>query len=314
MRCHADEGHGSATALLALVRRRLVRPDAVRGREDAFLFDHALIRDATYAAVAKTERARLHEQLARWLDRRGELDEIVGYHLEQSALLHLELGGDANHLVEEASERLARAGRQAAWARDNRAAVSLLTRAIALLPRTDLGRLELECEVSVPLKNVWEWRAALDLLEDVAVRAADLGARRLELRARVEQFWPRLVSGEVDVAAAQRTALDAVRVCESEDDHLGLARAWILLAMLEGRLRGQFDRAAEAARNAAECFARHGTPGFADYHLVDAMIDGSTPVDEATAFCESLLGRAGLPRSHEAYSARRTGVATRLGR
>ncbi len=296
----ADEGHGAATALLALVRRRLVRPDVIRGREDAFLFDHALIRDATYAAVAKTERARLHEQLARWLDRRGELDEIVGYHLEQAVLNQLEVGGSAEHLVEEASERLARAGRQAAWARDNRAAVSLLTRATVLLPRTDVRRLELECELSVPLKNLWEWRAALDLLDDVAVRAADLGNRRLELRARVEQVWPRLTSGEYDVEAASSTALDAVRVCESEGDLLGLARAWFLLVTVEGRLRGQFDGAFEAARNAAECFARHGTPGVADYFLVDAMLDGSTPVDQATVFCESLLGRADLPKSHEA--------------
>ena len=75
-----DEAPGAATALLALVRRRLVRPDTERPAEDAFLFDHALIRDATYAAIAKSERARLHEELARWLDRRGELDEIVGHH------------------------------------------------------------------------------------------------------------------------------------------------------------------------------------------------------------------------------------------
>ena len=62
---------------MALVRRRLVRPDTER-TDNAFEFDHALIRDATYAAVAKAERARLHEQLARWLDRNDELDENAG--------------------------------------------------------------------------------------------------------------------------------------------------------------------------------------------------------------------------------------------
>ena len=44
-----DDAPGAATALLALVRRRLVRPDTERASDDAFLFDHALIRDATYA-------------------------------------------------------------------------------------------------------------------------------------------------------------------------------------------------------------------------------------------------------------------------
>jgi hypothetical protein len=81
---------------VALVRRRLVRPDVERAPEDAFLFDHALIRDATYAAIAKSERARLHEELARWLDRRGEFDEIVGHHLEQASIYRRETGEEAD--------------------------------------------------------------------------------------------------------------------------------------------------------------------------------------------------------------------------
>ena len=216
--------------------------------EDAFLFDHALIRDATYAAVAKSERARLHEQLARWLDRREALDEVVGHHLEQAVLNRRDVGGDSDGLAREASDRLATAGAQAAWARNNRAAVSLLTRAIALLPRMDPRRLELECEVSVPLKNLWEWRAALELLDDVALRAVELGSRRLELRAGVEQIWPRLVSGDVDGEACTSAAHDAVRACASEGDLLGQARAWLTIVTLEGRLRGRFDAAAEAGK------------------------------------------------------------------
>ena len=298
----ADEWHGSATALLALVRRRLVRPDAVRGSGDAFLFDHALIRDATYAAVAKSERARLHEQLARWLERRDEPDEIVGYHLEQAVLCRLEVGVSTDHLAEEASERLARAGGQAAWARDNRAAVSLLTRASALLPRTDPRRLELECELSVPLKNLWESRRAFELLDDVAARAVESGNRRLELRARVEQVWPRLISGDVDLEGVLSITQACIRACEDEGDLMGLARTWLLVLTVERRLRGRFDAAVEAGRRAAEYFARYGTPGLADSLLADTIVDGATPVDEAIAFCESLV-EPSRPRSHEAFVA-----------
>ena len=292
-----DETRGAAaTALMALVRRRLVRPDTER-TDDAFQFDHALIRDATYAAVAKAERARLHEQLARWLDRNDELDEIVGHHLEQGVLNRREIGDEAEVLAAQASERLARAGERAAWSRDHRAAVSLLARAIALLHETQPRRLELECLVSVPLKNLWEWRRALEFLEDVARRAVEIGNRRLELRARVEQVWPLIVAGRTDADMTMRLLQEAVRVCEAENDLLGVARAWATLVTVESRFRQRYDAALDAAMRAADCFERYGVPGVADGLIVDVMTDGAVPVEEAVAYCESRLEEAHIPRS-----------------
>jgi predicted ATPase len=79
-----------STRLLGLVRKELVRPSvATVPDEEAFRFRHLLIRDAAYDALPKTERSVLHERFADWLERHGaqlvELDEIVGYHLEQAA-------------------------------------------------------------------------------------------------------------------------------------------------------------------------------------------------------------------------------------
>jgi Asp-tRNA(Asn)/Glu-tRNA(Gln) amidotransferase A subunit family amidase len=55
--------------------------------DDAFRFRHLLIRDAAYDALPKAERADLHQSFAAWLEQHGaelvELDEILGYHLEQ---------------------------------------------------------------------------------------------------------------------------------------------------------------------------------------------------------------------------------------
>ena len=294
----ADKTRGSATALLALVRRRLVRPDTERPTDDAFLFEHALVRDATYAAITKTERARLHEQLARWLDPRGELDEIIGHHLEHAALNLREVGDDAEVLAREASGRLAQAGERALWSRDNFAAVSLLERAIGLLAETEPRRLELECLISVPLKNLWEWRRADELLDDVVRRAVAMGDRRLELRALVEQVWPRFIRGRAD--SETTTSLhEAVRVFEERNDVLGLARAWFTLAMAEARILGRFDAAVDAGRHAADCFARYGMAGTGDSLVADLMADGPTPVTEVIAFCESRLGRSDAPLSLE---------------
>ena len=76
--------------LMALVRKELIRPDtAATGHDDGFRFRHALIRDAAYDGMPKEVRADLHERFA-WIveasypERRTELEEIVGYHLERA--------------------------------------------------------------------------------------------------------------------------------------------------------------------------------------------------------------------------------------
>ena len=83
--------------LAALVRRQLIRPDQAQfAREDGFRFRHLLIRDAAYDALPKAARAELHERFAAWLEQRAEelveLDEILGYHLEQAARYKQQLG------------------------------------------------------------------------------------------------------------------------------------------------------------------------------------------------------------------------------
>ena len=75
--------------LAALVRKELIRPDTAQlPGDDAFRFRHLLIRDAAYDALPKATRAELHERFADWLEEHGadlvELDEILGYHLEQA--------------------------------------------------------------------------------------------------------------------------------------------------------------------------------------------------------------------------------------
>ena len=85
----APEETQVTTRLAALVRHQLVRPERAQlPGDDGFRFRHLLIRDAAYDALPKPSRAELHERFADWLDEHGdelvELDEIVGYHLEQA--------------------------------------------------------------------------------------------------------------------------------------------------------------------------------------------------------------------------------------
>ena len=75
-----------------LAGRGFVRP---RG-DDAFGFRHVLVQEAVYRAAPKRLRAELHERYADRLDSESpdlpELDEFVGYHLEQAYRLRTELG------------------------------------------------------------------------------------------------------------------------------------------------------------------------------------------------------------------------------
>ena len=99
--------------LTSLVRKELVRPDKSElPGEDAFRFRHLLVRDAAYDALPKATRAELHERFAGWLVENGrdlvELDEILGYHLEQACRYRAELGVAADASVaREARQRLA---------------------------------------------------------------------------------------------------------------------------------------------------------------------------------------------------------------
>ena len=83
--------------LAALVRRELIRPEKAQfPGEDGFRFRHSLIRDVAYDALPKATRAELHERFAAWLEGHGstlvELDEVLGYHLEQAYRYRIELG------------------------------------------------------------------------------------------------------------------------------------------------------------------------------------------------------------------------------
>ena len=80
------------THLATLAGRGFVRP----GGDGAFGFRHVLVQDAVYRAAPKRLRAELHERFADRLDETSpdlpELDEFVGYHLEQAYGLRTELG------------------------------------------------------------------------------------------------------------------------------------------------------------------------------------------------------------------------------
>jgi class 3 adenylate cyclase/tetratricopeptide (TPR) repeat protein len=274
--------------LAALVRRDLVRPDRPQlPHEDAYRFRHLLIRDAAYDALPKATRADLHRRFAEWLEAHGkelvELDEILGYHLEQAAVYLAELGSPDAALAEEASKRLAAAGERAHWRGDLQAAHSLLGRAMKLVEEPGV-----HLEIAFAMSH-FAARDAEPLLDEAARRAdaaADAaGAALAHALAAQMRLW----TGEGSADEAEERGLAALPLLEERDDHAGLADVWFALANGAYSVRYRCDQIAHAAEMARRYETLVGRPhNRSDSAHAVALLEGSTPVGEALRLLEGL--------------------------
>ena len=159
----------------ALVRQDIIEPDGGRfaGRR-TFSFKHILLRDVAYQSILKAQRADLHERYADWLERetgeRGsEYREILGHHLERSFRNLSELGqGEERQreLAARAARHLGASGSRALARGDIRPAVSLLERAVSLLPEDDPARRDLTLKLGIALAESGDVSRADALLAD----------------------------------------------------------------------------------------------------------------------------------------------------
>jgi DNA-binding SARP family transcriptional activator/tetratricopeptide (TPR) repeat protein len=269
----------------------------VRRIRSGFRFHHVLVRDVAYASLPKAERAELHEQLADLLGERGEVDELVGYHLEQAYGFRRELGrvdGRARRLGADAGARLGAAG-IAAWKRgDTTATVNLLRRATELLPEHDVFRLELLCELGHALRTGGELARSEETLVRAVETASAVRDRGLNLRAQLELARVRLFSNPdgradelLDIAA------QAIPVFEAIGDHHALGRVWLTLAVVHGPMHCQHGTAAKEVDRAIDHLRRSGWPISACLGLLAAALqNGPTPVPEAIRRCRKLLAGA----------------------
>jgi DNA-binding SARP family transcriptional activator len=301
----AEDEHAVGTALMSLVRRNLVRPaSSTLAREDGFRFHHELVRDVAYDGIPGTRRAELHARLADWLERRGDIpDELVGHHLEQAYHEHERMGGVGSaerHLAHEAGIHLANAGVRAFKQGDIPAARNLLERAVALLDEHDHDGLMLRSELAVVLWAGGDAEAGIELLEETIARAgapADAGAAK---RAQLELAHIRLYTDpKATIDQALAAARDALPTFELLGDERGLARAWVVLSLVEGSFLCRNEAWAVAAEQATEHYRRSGWPTRAPtVSLAAALYYGPTAVEVALGRCLALredpaVGRAG---------------------
>ncbi len=300
----AETGGGALAArLLSLARKGLLRAGAGETPEERFRFRHALIRDAAYERLAKSERAVLHERYARWFAERaraddGGVDEIVGFHLERAhrALAELGRAGEAAPLAAAAHARLAAAARRALAREDMPAAVKLLQRAIAL-PADTRERAALRLELIQALWELGDAAAAEREVDALLEEARALADERLEAAALVERAANESITGAGGteaVRAAARAAIERFETRLGEDQAFLFARAWRRIATAESK-DGRYRDSAAAAEVALRHARSAGNP-LEVARTVDALstalLYGPTPVDEALRACELLLAEA----------------------
>jgi class 3 adenylate cyclase/tetratricopeptide (TPR) repeat protein len=284
--------------LAALVRKELIRPGTPQlPGEDGFRFRHLLIRDAAYHALAKATRAELHERFAHWLEQRGatlvELDEILGYHLEQAHRYRRDLGLEVDRtLAAAARRRLTAAGVRARSRDDEVAAARLLERAVALVPA---GEIDLGLEVNLLFALYWSGRATdcLDSARSLGARAAAAGDREAELCARiVEGLWR--VNFAPDGATEHLAALveDALPQLEATGDDVALSLAYEALGVVRN-LTAQMDAMRDAYDRAAVHAQHGGRPDEFLFPRTTSRVHGTMPASELLAWLDEQDARRG---------------------
>jgi class 3 adenylate cyclase/tetratricopeptide (TPR) repeat protein len=298
--------------LTTLTGKQLVR--RAPGDEAIYRFGHQVIRDTAYGSLLKRLRAALHERFVVWAERvnreRGrelEFEEILGFHLEQAYRYRTEIGlvdDEARAVGERAAAKLGSAGRRALERGDLPAAVSLLRRAVALLPTTSHDRIELMVDLGDGLLQQGSFEECRTALDEAQAAAGEIGAVGLAARARLlqiglETFAP---GASRSAASALAEADAAVAILDAAGDHGGLARAWRLKMNASVQL-GRLDEAAAAAAQVVEHATRAGDRRLASRSapaIGYILVHGPTPVAEAIPGCRQLLESVGGDRKVEA--------------
>ena len=294
-----EERAGVAECLAGLVRKELVRPfRATYAGEEGFSFRHPLIRDAAYDALPKLVRGDLHEAYVGWLEGRAvEVEELLGYHLEQAFRYRSELGAVSAHdtaLGARASELLASSGRHALARGDMSAAVDLLDRALAL--RDDDSGLELLPELGAALRESGQLARAEEVLAGVSERARQAGRPGIALAALVERAALLFLSDPGQTDRLLEEIEEAVVGLDELGDDRALGVAWTLIGLRFGLWKGRVARGEEALQRALVHARRAGDrrqEATILGQLCFAAWVGPTPVPDAIVRCEAVLAESG---------------------
>ena len=250
----------------------------------------------TTLSQSRRGRSCTSDSPAGWSERGDELvelDEILGYHLEQAARYKQELGQPDTALAERAGERLAAAGRRALWRGDERAAAGLLERALAL---TRPVRLDVVLELDLA-EALFRGPKAAAVAEAAAERAHVAGDETAKALARVGAAYHRsFYATDPAIGEVERLARTALPLLEQAGDHAGLVHVWRVLGYGVANWRMRYEDYAHASEQALSHARLPGQRSSDLLRLDAALVYGPRPADEALGALDSMLPENPHPR------------------
>jgi class 3 adenylate cyclase/tetratricopeptide (TPR) repeat protein len=289
---------GVEAHLATLVRKELIRATSpMLPQDEGFRFRHLLIRDAAYESLPKSTRAELHERFAVWLAKHDlvEVDEVVGYHLEQAHRYRAEL--DPNDpallaLADAAAARLGAAGRAALDRGDAGASRTLLGRAVAILHSTDEERYALAPYLAFALWEAGDVEGASAVLAEARAATDPVVAA---VSGVVGHTFDALRMGHRSAEEREARQTAAFQVLEAAGDDEALALYWWSVAT-----EHWFTLNATETIAACERGLEHLPPGKGGRVEVELVwlnragyVLGPTPVPEALARLDALDATVG---------------------
>ncbi len=194
-----SEQAGLEECLRRLVRE-LIDPDESQFRaDDAYRFQHQLIRDAAYHGVSNRDRAAHHEALAGWIERTAgeradEYAEIVAYHLSEAVRYGRELGQPGGPLdaLSLRAATLYRLAADRAVARGDLAAASALVTHLG-----HPGRIDDQLAATAELRDAGSVLRRAEMLQWSALLRAQQGRldEAMGLADRASAIWQELGVG-----------------------------------------------------------------------------------------------------------------------
>jgi len=287
--------------LQALERKQLIGP--ARSADQGFTFRHALIQLAAYRSMTREDRARLHQRVAEWLetearDSTPELDEILGYHLEEAVAQRRALGvpdEDDRGLAVRAGEHLATAGLRAYGRFDIAAAVNLSGRAKSLLPAFHPQRREVMRVLAETYPMLGRHDEADVVLGEMLEQAQTEGDRLLEQAIHLERARIRVITGPdpTTLDEIREEAERALDVFSTSGDHARAAQACYVLGIVRDR-QGATRKLEEVTRLGLAHADRSGRlreEVGPRWNLARAVRAGETPVRDAVRTCQEIINR-----------------------
>ena len=215
----------SPRTIAEAVARDLFVPSTsvVPGEGPTYRFKHGLIRDVAYTTVPKGERARMHDDLGRWLertygDRSNEIVETVAYHAEQAYVLARDLESAAEARLGVRAVELLNAAAMRARHQQDQSAIQLYERAAAVAAHCDVPPVA-RADALAGAAVCRYWRDGERAPLDAALSAyAGLPPTETRVAALLAQAFAAMGAGRPDIyVPVTQAAIDTARAVGDAD-------------------------------------------------------------------------------------------------